>query len=89
MMSRKIICDLTGQRYGLLTVVDRAPNQGMKVAWNCICDCGNKKVVQTFNLIFGYTKSCGCYRKERASQVHRKKRVRELSEIMLINPVPH
>lgn len=72
-MSRRIACDLTGQRYGRLVVKGRAPNQGRKVCWNCICDCGNETVVQTFNLIFGYTMSCGCYRKERSAQVHSKK----------------
>lgn len=72
-MGRHIQADLTGQRYGRLTVIGRAPNQGRKVAWNCVCDCGNKVVVQSFNLIFGYTGSCGCYRRERAAQVHTKK----------------
>ena len=65
--------DLAGQRYGHLTVIDRAPNQGSKVCWNCICDCGNEAVIQSFNLILGYTMSCGCYRKVRSAQVHSKK----------------
>lgn len=69
-MSRPLTVNLTGQRYGRLTVIERAPNQGRKVAWNCVCDCGNKTVVQTFDLIFGSTSSCGCYRRERAIQTH-------------------
>lgn len=64
--------NLTGQRYGRLTVVSRAPNQGEKVCWRCACDCGNETNVQTYNLVFGLTKSCGCYRKERSSEVHGK-----------------
>lgn len=72
-MPRPLTVNLTGQRYGRLTVIDRAPNQGRKVAWNCECACGNKTVVQTHNLILGYTSSCGCYRRMRSSQVHSKK----------------
>nr|DAG28002.1 MAG TPA: Lysophosphatidic acid receptor 1, G protein-coupled receptor, DE [Caudoviricetes sp.] len=72
-MSRHLQMDLTGQRYGHLRVIDRASNQGSKVCWNCICDCGTRVTVQSFNLILGYTISCGCYRRERASQVHSKK----------------
>lgn len=72
-MPRHLEMDLTGQRYGRLTVLARAPDQGRKVAWHCVCDCGRETTVQSFNLIFGYTVSCGCYRKMRASQVHSKK----------------
>lgn len=70
-MGRHLEMDLTGQRYGRLYVTGRAPNQGLKVCWHCICDCGNEAVVQSHNLIFGYTSSCGCLRRERASEVHR------------------
>ena len=31
--------------------------------WLCICDCGNKKVVRSTELLRGDTKSCGCQRK--------------------------
>ena len=57
--------DLTGQRFGMLTVVDRGenqyhPNGGYSVTWNCICDCGGKVTVQSGNLKSGHTQSCGC-----------------------------
>lgn len=32
--------DLTGQKYGRLTIIDRAPNTSQGTTWNCICDCG-------------------------------------------------
>lgn len=43
--------DLTGKRFGRLTVIDRAPDKiGPKgyreTYWNCICDCGNNYIVQ-------------------------------------------
>lgn len=60
-MGRNII-DLTGKRYGKLTVVKRAYiNKG--VYWECFCDCGNMKIVLASNLRrknLG-TKSCGCH----------------------------
>lgn len=55
--------DLTGHRYGHLTVLSRAENVGRFSAWECVCDCGNKTVVQSHHLRNGHTKSCGCYRK--------------------------
>ncbi|MCK5788623.1 MAG: HNH endonuclease [Chlamydiia bacterium] len=66
--------DLVGQKFGRLTVISRAENKGNVTYWNCICDCncGNevKVVVQGGSLINGNTKSCGCYARERASEIH-------------------
>ena len=58
------LVDLTGQRFGRLTVTERAQNKGRMTAWLCQCDCGNTIVVNGNNLKNGSTKSCGCYRKE-------------------------
>lgn len=52
--------DLTGQRYGKLTVLRPAEKIGAKTAWFCRCDCGRETVVQTCNLRHGNTKTCGC-----------------------------
>ncbi len=71
-MTRTIKMDLTGQRYGRLIVVSRAPNMNRHVMWHCVCDCGGECDVQTGNLIFGNQRSCGCYRRERASETHSK-----------------
>lgn len=57
-MSRKI--DLTGKRFGKLTVIGEAGHRGKELAWLCQCDCGNKTVVIGNNLKRGHTKSCGC-----------------------------
>lgn len=35
---------------------------GRQTAWLCICDCGNKKAVPSWNLVSNQTKSCGCTR---------------------------
>lgn len=55
--------DLTGKRYGRLTVVGRADKPG-KISWNCVCDCGNKTVVRGDALQSGKVKSCGCLQRE-------------------------
>ena len=52
--------DLTGQRYGHLTVLGPAENIGTRTAWRCLCDCGRETVVRTNRLRSGHTKSCGC-----------------------------
>lgn len=52
--------DLTGQRYGKLTVTGPAPNIGARTAWHCKCDCGNEKIVKTCHLRSGHVASCGC-----------------------------
>ncbi len=55
--------DMTGQRYGRLLVLSRAPNKRPKVArWLVLCDCGNKFEVIGSSLRTGNTKSCGCLR---------------------------
>ena len=54
--------DLTGQRFGKLTVLRPAENIGAKTTWLCRCDCGQETVVITTNLRSGVTKGCGCQR---------------------------
>lgn len=52
--------DLTGQKYGRLTVIERVENINGRVAWKCKCDCGNEINVIAKSLRNGNTKSCGC-----------------------------
>lgn len=56
------IVDLTGQRFGRLTVIRRGPNANRgKARWWCECSCGKSCVlVFSFSLRGGDTKSCGC-----------------------------
>lgn len=57
--SRKKL-DLTGQRFGKLTVLEPADNVAAKTAWLCRCDCGKEAVVTTQRLRDGRRTSCGC-----------------------------
>ena len=59
--------DLTGMRFGRLTVQRRTENNKWGQAqWICLCDCGNETKVDAGSLTKGNTQSCGCLRKERA-----------------------
>lgn len=60
--SERLFKDLTGMKFGRLTVLERAANKGKKTAWRCKCDCGNSCVVAGNNLRSGEVKSCGCLR---------------------------
>lgn len=65
--------DLTGKRYGRLTVtkylgITRWGKKSTVSLWQCDCDCGNKIEVQAPRLTRGNTRSCGCLRKDLARQ---------------------
>lgn len=54
--------NLTGKRYGRLTVLGRSrkDSKWRKVYWVCHCSCGRFTEVQTNHLTSGATRSCGC-----------------------------
>ena len=55
------LIDITGNKYGMLTVVRRAESAPKGITrWECRCDCGNTVVVRGGNLKNGAVKSCGC-----------------------------
>jgi hypothetical protein len=61
--------DRTGMRYGRLMVQKRVgTTASKKPAWECLCDCGNSKVVDSCSLVTGNTVSCGCYLKEKITK---------------------
>lgn len=67
--------DLTGQKFGKLTVIERCEDHVTSsgkhmVKWLCKCDCGRKKKVLSTSLKNGFSTSCGCY----ANKVRRTKR---------------
>jgi len=62
--------DLTGNKYGRLTVLRRLPNKGNKTMWECRCDCGNVTAVPAGALNSGNTKSCGCLHLETVKTMH-------------------
>ena len=58
------IRDLTGMKFGRLVVDSFKGREGNKTLWNCTCNCGNKCVVPSRDLLLGSTVSCGCENKE-------------------------
>lgn len=57
--------DITGQKFGRITVLSRAgSDKSKKATWNCRCECGKEKVIRGSDLIAGKIKSCGCIKTE-------------------------
>lgn len=58
--------ELTGAKFGRLTVLGEAIERNSigNVRWICSCECGNYTVVDGHNLNSGATASCGCIHKE-------------------------
>lgn len=53
--------DLTGQKFGRLTVIERAENgKNGSTRWLCRCECGNEKIIEGGHLRSHKIKSCGC-----------------------------
>jgi len=57
--------DLTGKVFGKLTVLKEAARRNGRIVWLCLCECGNKSIIQTSNLTNGHTKSCQCLRRSK------------------------
>lgn len=61
--------DLTGEKFGRLTVLKRhGSNKKGQAMWMCECECGNIKIVNGSNLRTGHVMSCGCLNKELAKE---------------------
>lgn len=74
------VIDLTGQKFGRLTVLKMAgKNKWGNITWLCDCECGNKIIANSSNLIKGETKSCGCLQKEIAYKSLKKYNIYDLS----------
>lgn len=67
---KQIRQDLTGQKFGRLTVLELSNNKtkarGRK--WICQCECGVIKEISQLYLLQGVTVSCGCYNREQLSK---------------------
>lgn len=60
--------ELTGQRFGRLTVKNFSHIHNRTAYWNCVCDCGHTKTVCGTSLTRGSTKSCGCLHDEKCKE---------------------
>jgi len=72
--------DLSGMIFGRLTVVSRHGSKRRGATWNCVCSCGNEKIIFGQRLLSGKTSSCGCFAIEVRSnnrKTHGRSRTRE------------
>lgn len=84
------LIDLTGQKFGLLTVLERDETieDGKRDArWKCKCECGNIKTIRSSTLRNGTTTSCGCL-KESYGEYKIKKILKE-NQINFIHNEPY
>lgn len=65
----RLMEDLTGRRFGRLTVLGPAPtpkeDKYRRPYWECKCDCGRVKAIAGQYLRSGSSKSCGCLLRQR------------------------
>lgn len=66
----KSIKDLTGKKFGKLTVeyMVGSTNKGY-VIWHCRCECGNECEATSKNLLRGHKLSCGCLQSKNEEKI--------------------
>lgn len=72
----KVKDNLVGKKYGRLTVIKQAEDyitpstQKHKAMWECLCECGNTVIVDSWDLKrkTHATQSCGCLNKENTAK---------------------
>lgn len=64
------VADITGYKYGYLTVIGYECVRNRKARWMCVCECGKRCVVAASDLKTGNTKSCGCMQHKPTNQTH-------------------
>jgi hypothetical protein len=65
------LIDITGQRFGRLTAIERAENsRAGRTRYRFKCDCGNEIVATANSVRTSNTKSCGCLRRDMPGHLH-------------------
>lgn len=58
------LIDITGEKYGMLTIIERAPSvkygRTIHTMWACLCDCGKPATRNGAQIRRGAIISCGC-----------------------------
>lgn len=62
--------DITGKKFGRLTVIKLADTVKGHLRWYCKCDCGKEHIAYGSSLKNGGTTSCGCYKTENAKKLY-------------------
>lgn len=63
--------DITGNKYNRWTVLHKSENKSNRGRWLwvCQCDCGAIREIEANSLKSGNSKSCGCWKRERTSEI--------------------
>lgn len=64
--------NMTGQRVGRWTVLNRDESKTAHAYFWCRCDCGEERSVMGARLRDGQSTSCGCFAREESSRIHRR-----------------
>lgn len=56
--------NITGQKFGRLTVIEQVPTDKRNIRWKCRCECGSVVIFRGSSLLSGDVFSCGCYRRD-------------------------
>jgi len=71
MANSKRIDEKIGRKYGRVTVLSFVKRAGTQYFYFCRCDCGTEREFRIAPLMLGTTKSCGCFNRQRSSEVHK------------------
>ena len=63
--------ELINMKFNKLTIKN-VIHTGGAIYLDCLCDCGQRKNIMKSDVIHNKVKSCGCWAKERASQLNKK-----------------
>jgi len=66
--------DLSGQQFGRLLIISFAGtnDKNKRAMWLCRCACKKEITTNGIDLRSGHTQSCGCFKKDRTSETHKK-----------------
>jgi hypothetical protein len=59
---------LLNQKFGRLTVISEVETDVPQRLWECECECGEIRYINSYILTSGHTNSCGCLRSESVSK---------------------
>jgi len=77
--------DLTGQKFGRLTVIKKSGKNKNYITYLCQCKCGKKTIAISTKLIQGRKKSCGCLEKENIIALGKSKKTHGLRHTRFYN----
>lgn len=75
------LINLIGQKFDMLTVIEKAESRKRHVYWKCRCDCGNECEISGESLRKNIPHNCGCIKQQKIEQ---DKKIKELKENYLV-----